>query len=88
VGPTLGCPKYFVVGEMGIGELSVCCDQSAVPMRLVARLASVKLALLPRSGTTSRTRDSEYLFWAEFCFHEGDNAAKTCTGMVNLDQSP
>src|ERR1039458_9754899 len=36
---------------------------------LRARLASAKLALFSRSSTASWTRDSEYLFWAEFCFH-------------------
>jgi len=39
-------------------------------MRLGARLASTKLTLFPRSSTTSRTTDSEYLFWAEFPLHE------------------
>src|ERR1700674_1940699 len=38
-------------------------------MRLGARLASTKLTLLPRSSTTSRTPDGEYLFWEEFFFH-------------------
>ncbi len=40
-------------------------------MRLGARLTSTKLTALPRSSTTSRTRDSEYLFWAKFFFHGG-----------------
>src|SRR6266851_8515829 len=44
---------------------SICCDQSADTMRLGARLASTKLTLLPRSSTTSRTRDGEYLFGAD-----------------------
>jgi hypothetical protein len=43
-----------------------CCDQSAVAMRLCAGHAGDQLALLCRLGTTSRTTDSEYLFWAEF----------------------
>jgi hypothetical protein len=43
-----------------------CCDQSAVAMRLFAGLTSAQLALLSRLGTTSRTLDSEYQFWAEF----------------------
>jgi hypothetical protein len=38
-------------------------------MRSVARLASVKLALLSLLGTTGWTTDSEYLLWAEFFFH-------------------
>ena len=54
-----------------------CCDQSAVAMRLKARLASGKLALFTRRNTTSRTRDSEYLFWAEFCFHGGEILPQT-----------
>jgi hypothetical protein len=48
---------------------SICCYQSAVAMRVCAGLASSKLTLLPRSGTTSRTTDGEDLFWAEFRFH-------------------
>jgi hypothetical protein len=44
-------------------------------MRLVAQVSGAKLALLSRSSTTRRTRDSKYLFWAEFFFHcQGDNA--------------
>lgn len=44
-------------------------------MRLGARVSGAKFALLSRSSTTRRTRDSEYLFWAEFFFHcRGDNA--------------
>jgi hypothetical protein len=31
--------------------------------------AGAQLALLSRLGTTSRTTDSEYLFWAKFSFH-------------------
>jgi hypothetical protein len=31
-------------------------------MRLAARLASVEFTLLPRTSTTGRTTDSEYLF--------------------------
>src|SRR5450631_1914163 len=56
----------------GLG--SICCDQSAVTMRLVARLASIKLTFLPRTSTTSRTTDSEYPCWAEFFFHGVDIA--------------
>jgi hypothetical protein len=55
-------------------------------MRFRARLTSRKLTLFPRSGTTSRTVDSEYLFWAEFLFHGRDNAPNPFTGMVNLGQ--
>lgn len=46
-------------------------------MRLVARLASVKFALLPRTSTTSGTTDSECLFWAEFFFHRVDIMPQT-----------
>src|ERR1700682_1213203 len=48
---------------------SICCHQSAVTMRFRAGLTSSKLALFSRSGTTRRTRDSEYLFCGEFFFH-------------------
>ena len=54
-----------------------CCDQSAVAMRLFAGLTSAQLALLSRLGTTSRTTDSEYLFWAEFSFHDGEILPQT-----------
>jgi hypothetical protein len=54
-----------------------CCDQSAVAMRLFAGLTSAQLALLSRLGTTSRTMDSEYLFWAEFSFHDGEILPQT-----------
>jgi hypothetical protein len=47
----------------------VLCYQSAVAMRVGARLASAKFTLLPRSGSTGRTANSEYLFWAEFFCH-------------------
>jgi hypothetical protein len=48
----------------------ICRYQSTIPMRLCARLASSKLTLLPRSSTTSRTTDSEYLFGPSFFFIE------------------
>jgi hypothetical protein len=38
------------------------CYQSTITMSIGARLTAVKLTLLPRSGTASRTADSEYLF--------------------------
>ena len=41
-------------------RVSIRRDQSAVTMRFVARLASVKLAPLPSGGATCGTRDSEY----------------------------
>jgi hypothetical protein len=47
-----------------VGLGSIRCDQSPVAMRLAARLASIKLTLLIRTSTTSRTTDSEYLLWA------------------------
>ena len=48
---------------------SIFCDQSAGYVRIIARLASAKFTLLPRSGSASRTADGEDLFWAEFLFH-------------------
>src|ERR1700738_2998706 len=50
------------------------CHQSPVTMRLGAQFTSDKLTLFSGSSTTSRTRNGEYLFWAEFCFHGADNA--------------
>jgi hypothetical protein len=47
----------------------VCCNPTSVAMRVVAGLASAKLAPLPSGGTTGWTSDSEHLFWAEFAFH-------------------
>jgi hypothetical protein len=47
----------------------VLCYQSAVAMRVGARLASAKFTLLPRSGSTGRTANREYLLWAEFFCH-------------------
>src|SRR5258707_13147100 len=38
-------------------------------MRISAWLARGKFTLLSRSGSTSRTLNSKYLFWAEFSFH-------------------
>jgi hypothetical protein len=48
---------------------SIFCDQSAIYVRIIARLASVKFTFLPGSGSASWTADGEYLFWAEFLFH-------------------
>jgi hypothetical protein len=55
----------------GINNLAlfVRCDQSAVAMRAVARLAGVELAFLSRGGTTCGTSDNEYLLRGEFFFH-------------------
>src|ERR1700676_2648778 len=58
---------------------SICCHQSTVTMRFRAGLTSSKLALFPRSGTTSRTMDSEYLFWADFFFHGEIMSQNRCT---------
>lgn len=56
-------------------------------MRVGARLAGAKLTLLPRSSTTGRTMDGEYLFWAEFFFHLGKiMPLNRCTRMVNFEQ--
>ena len=63
----VNCPlrRASLTAEFG----SICCNQSAVAMRLGARLASAKLALLSRSSATSRTTYGEYLFWAQFPIH-------------------
>jgi hypothetical protein len=47
---------------------SIFCDQSAVYVGIVTRLACAKFTPLPRSSSTSRTGESEHLFWAEFLF--------------------
>jgi len=65
-----------------VGLGSICCDQSAVSMRLAARLASINLTLLPRTSTTSRTTDSEYLFWAELFLHGVDIAWTECPKLM------
>jgi hypothetical protein len=54
-------------------------------MRLRAGLTSSKLALFPRSGTTSRTVDSEYLFCGECFFHIKDDAQNPPSGMVDFE---
>ena len=55
---------------------SIFCDQSAVYVRIIARLTSAKFTLLPRSGSTSRTADGEYLLWVEFLFHRKPQCTK------------
>jgi hypothetical protein len=45
------------------------CYQSAVAMRVGARLAGAKLTRLPRSGSAGRAPNGEYLLWAEFFCH-------------------
>jgi hypothetical protein len=47
----------------------ICCNQSAVTMRLGARLTSAKLTLFFRSGTTGWTTDRQHLFTGEFSRH-------------------
>jgi hypothetical protein len=56
---------------MHTGNLAscICCNQSAVTMRLGAGLTSAKLTLFHRSSPTGWTTDSEYLFGAEFSLH-------------------
>ena len=49
----------------------VCCDQSAVAVRLCAGLAATKFALLSGRGATGRTKESKYLFRSELFFHNG-----------------
>jgi hypothetical protein len=53
---------------------SIGCDQSAVAVRLSARLACTKLTLLTRSRATRRTLDGKYVFGSEFLFHTEDFA--------------
>ena len=56
-------------------------------MRRGTAEASSKFALLSRSSTTSRTGDSEYLFWTEFSFHDGEILPQThVQKMVNPEQ--
>jgi hypothetical protein len=63
------------------------CEQSAVTMRVGARLAGAKRTLFPWSSTTSWTTDDECLFWAGFFFHVGEIMPQNrCTGMVNSGQ--
>jgi hypothetical protein len=61
---------------------SICCGQSTVTMRFRAGLTSSKLAPFPRSGTTSRALDSEYLFGAEFLFHDNRIFRSLCAWMT------
>jgi hypothetical protein len=60
-----------ICGGVDIVLRLVLCYQSAVAMRVGARLASAKFTPLPRSGSTGRTANREYLLWAEFfCHHK------------------
>jgi hypothetical protein len=61
-------------------------DQSALAMRIGARLASAKFALLTRSGSASWTADCNRLLEAECLFHVEIMPQYTAAGMVNLDQ--
>jgi hypothetical protein len=61
-------------------------DQSALAMRIGARLASAKFALLARSGSASWTADCNCLLEAECLFHVEIMPRHTAAGMVNLDQ--
>ena len=64
----------------------ICCNQSAVTMRISAGLTSAKLTPFPRSSTTGWTTDSEYLFGADFSLHRKEDNAQPFTGMVNFEQ--
>ena len=56
-------------------------------MYLGTRLAGTKLTLSPRSGTASRTLNSQYLFWVEFFFHGRKIMTHSpCAKMVNFEQ--
>jgi hypothetical protein len=68
-------------------EFFTRCDQTAVQMRLGARVASAKLTLLSRRGPTGRTSDSEHLFGSSFGFHgEEIMPHNPRTTMFNLEQ--
>ena len=47
----------------------ICCNQSAVKMRIGAGLTSAKLTLFFRSSTAGWTTDSKYVLGAEFSLH-------------------
>jgi len=64
----------------------ICCIQSAIPMRLRARLPSTKFTFLSRSCATGRTSDSEHLFWVEFLSHKENTAPNPRTRMVNFER--
>jgi hypothetical protein len=59
----------------------VFCEQSAVAMRVVARLASVKLAFLSSLDTTGWTRNRGNLLWGEFFSHSEGQYPKPCGGV-------
>jgi hypothetical protein len=46
----------------------VCCNPSAVAVRLCAGLAGAKFALLSGRSATDRTMDGKYLFGSEVFF--------------------
>ena len=54
-----------------------CRKQSAVAMRVVARLASVKLAFLSWLGTTVWTRDRGNMLWGELFSHSRGTISQT-----------
>ena len=64
----------------------ICCDQSAVTMRISAGLTSAKLTLFFRSSTAGWTTDSEYLLGAEFSLHGDKIMPQRFTRMVNFEQ--
>ena len=66
--------------------LCICCNQSAVTMRLGTGLTSAKLTPFSRSSTAGWTADSKYLFGAEFSLHGKKIKPQPFTGMVNFEQ--
>jgi putative transposase len=60
-----------VLTELQNRGVKVCCDQSAVAVRLCAGLAATKFALLSGRGATGRTKESKYLFRSGLFFHNG-----------------
>ena len=55
----------------------VCCNPSAVAVRLCAGLAGAKFALLSGRSATGRTMDGKYLFGSEVFFHNGKMMTQT-----------
>jgi hypothetical protein len=65
---------------------TIGCDQSAFSMRFRAGLACAEFTLLPRSGPTSRTTDSEYPLGARFLLHKKKFPMMNLAGLVNVER--
>jgi hypothetical protein len=65
----------------------ICGEQSSVAVRFCAGQARAEFTLLPRTRTTGRTTDSEYLFGAELLLHRSEMVPNPrVRGMVNFEQ--